>query len=76
MDDFQKLAALLRQMNAIGEEITQMIRRPALTGHLGEFVASRMFEIVLEPSANSRGIDGRFRDGQLAISQYQVLPQT
>ncbi len=59
-------------MNAIGEEITQIIRRPALTGHLGEFVASRVFEIVLEPSANSRGIDGRFRHGQLAGKSVNI----
>jgi hypothetical protein len=72
MDDFQNLAALLRQMNAIGEEISRIIQRPALTGHLGEFVASRVFNIDLEPSANSKGIDGRFRDGPLAGKSVNI----
>lgn len=65
MDDFDRLATLLRKANELGEQISTIIRRPALTGHLGEFIASRVFCIDLEASANSRGIDGRFRDGPL-----------
>lgn len=47
-------------------ESSQFIKRPALTGHLGEFIASRVFAIDLEASATSRGMDGRFHDGAVA----------
>src|SRR5688572_19426925 len=33
LDTFQRLATLLHQMNSIGDEISRIIRRPALTGH-------------------------------------------
>jgi hypothetical protein len=65
MNDLDRLAALLREHNQIGEQISAVIGRPALTGHLGEFIASRVFEIELERSANATGYDGRFRDGDL-----------
>lgn len=66
MDDLERLADLLEQMNRVGNEIAQRIQRPALTGHLGEFIASRIFRIDLEASATSRSKDEHFRDGPLA----------
>ena len=65
MNDLDRLATLLREHNQIGEKISAIIGRPALTGHLGEFIAGRIFEIELERSANATGHDGRFRDGRL-----------
>lgn len=35
------------------------------SGHLGEWVAARIFDIELEPSAVAAGIDGHFRSGPL-----------
>jgi hypothetical protein len=35
------------------------------SGHLGEWVAARVFQIELEPSAAAPGIDGRFMTGRL-----------
>lgn len=35
-------------------------------GHLGEFIASRVFAIELEASASAAAIDGRFTEGLLA----------
>lgn len=58
MDDLDQLAKLLRQHNQIGHQIAGLIGRPALTGHLGEFIASRIFGIELERSANAAGSDG------------------
>lgn len=42
-----------------------MIGRPAAIGHIGEFIASRVFNITLEQSASQKGIDGHFSDGPL-----------
>jgi hypothetical protein len=72
MEDLQRLALLLKQMNTIGNEISKIIQRPALTGHLGEFIAGRIFDIDLEPSATSRGKDGRFRTGVLVGQTVNV----
>jgi hypothetical protein len=62
----EKLAELLRHRNSLDAEIATLIGRPALTGHIGEYVASLVFDIELESSATRRGIDGRFRSGPLA----------
>jgi hypothetical protein len=61
-----RLAELLRQYAAIGDEIAQVIGRPVELGHLGEYVAARIFGIALEHSATTKGFDGRFKDGPLA----------
>ena len=36
------------------------------SGHAGEWIASRLFDIELETSASAAAIDGRFRSGPLA----------
>ena len=64
-DDLPKVAGLLDQRNAIDGEIAAIIQRPMTSGHLGEWIASRVFDIQLESSAAARGIDGRFRNGPL-----------
>jgi hypothetical protein len=61
----QKVAELLRERNAIDASIAQIIGRPVASGHLGEWVASQIFDIDLEESASAAGIDGRFRVGLL-----------
>ena len=53
-------------------EIAAILRRPAQLGHLGEFVASALFEIALESSANNKGFDGRFTQGLLAGKSVDV----
>jgi len=37
-----------------------------LFGNVGEFIASRIFDVKLEHSATAKGIDGRFASGALA----------
>lgn len=59
------LAALLRARNAIDEQIAAVIDRPMTSGHLGEWIAARVFGIDLEQSAAQKAIDGRFRGGWL-----------
>ncbi|WP_459093147.1 hypothetical protein [Homoserinimonas sp. A520] len=60
------MAELLSRRNAIDAQIASVIGRPMTSGHLGEWVASRVFDIELEKAANAKGIDGRFRSGPLA----------
>ena len=65
MPELVELAGLLGRRNRIREAITRIIGRPADPGHLGEFVASAIFNIELAPEANAKGIDGWFRHGRL-----------
>jgi hypothetical protein len=67
-----ELAALLRERNAIDERIGRVINRPMTSGHAGEWIASRVFDIELEPSAVAKAIDGRFRTGPLAGKSVNV----
>lgn len=61
-----ELSALVAQRNAISTRIAAIIGRPAQLGHLGEFLASVLFDIALESSANNKSFDGRFSSGLLA----------
>lgn len=54
------------------KQIAAIIQRPALIGHVGEFIASRIFGIALEESASRKGIDGCFTDGQLAGQSVNI----
>ena len=65
MYDLERLADLISRMNQINEEIAALIGRPALQGHIGEYIASRVFNIELEDSASKKGVDGWFLDGSL-----------
>ena len=64
--ELQRLASIIKQRNAVDREIAMIIGRPSLSGHLGEYVASRIFGIRLSESAVTRGMDGHFVEGGLA----------
>jgi hypothetical protein len=66
MDDLAHLADLINRRNLIEAEITALIGRPAALGHIGEYVASKVFDIALEESASQKGIDGHFRNALLS----------
>jgi len=66
MDELHELAALLRERNDIDAKIAGLLGRPALPGHLGEAIASRVFHIRLHASAVHKGSDGAFERGSLA----------
>ncbi|MDQ3656606.1 MAG: hypothetical protein M3457_16215 [Chloroflexota bacterium] len=66
MIDLHGLASFIKIRNVVDGEITRLIGRPAHSGHLGEYVASAIFDIELEPTANKKAIDGTFRSGTLA----------
>ena len=64
------VADLLRQRNSIDADLAAVISRPVTAGHLGEWIASRIFDIGLEESAAAQGLDGRFRSGPLFQRTY------
>ena len=70
--DLELLSDLIRCRNALDREISEIIGRPAHTGHIGEFVASRIFDIALVDSASNKGFDGRFSRGELAGATLNV----
>lgn len=74
----KRLAALVSARNAVEEQIAAIIGRPALVGHLGEYLAAEIFDIELHASAAHKGSDGRFRTGSLGSArgphgEHQVL---
>ena len=64
-ESIRRIAQLLYARNAIDAEIGTLMHRPMTSGHLGEWIASEIFDIELEPSAVAAGIDGNFRSGPL-----------
>ena len=68
----EQLAQLIRQRNQVDAKIAALIGRPAMSGHIGEFVASHVFGIVLENSATNKGYDGRFASGPLADKTVNI----
>lgn len=66
MDEkLQEIADLLDRRNAIDAAIATITGRLMTSGHLGEWIASVIFDIELEQSAAAAAIDGRFRSGAL-----------
>ena len=70
--ELQRLASIIKQRNAIDDEIAAIIDRPSHSGHLGEYVASQIFGIRLSESAVTKGIDGDFTEGQLAGKSVNI----
>jgi len=66
MDEIAQLAGLLKARNIIDAQISKLISRPALMGHVGEYIATRTFDICLGESAAHKAIDGYLRSGPLA----------
>ena len=72
LEQLEQLASLLARRNAIDEEIAALIVRPAIRGHVGEWIAQEIFAVKLEESAARKIIDGRFADGPLAGKTVNV----
>jgi hypothetical protein len=68
----RRLADLVRSKNKINNAIAEVIERPALMGHVGEYVTQTVFDIALERSAANKGFDGRFTTGMLAGQAVNV----
>jgi hypothetical protein len=63
VDDVTRVAELIRDRNRIDAALSACIRRPALPGHLGDWIAAQVFGIELEQHL-AKGVDGRFADGR------------
>jgi hypothetical protein len=72
MSEIEDLAQLLHQRNVIDASIGKIIGRPALPGHIGEFIAARILAIDLHTSASTAASDGIFREGPLAGKSVNV----
>jgi hypothetical protein len=66
MHELNQLADLLRERNALDEQIASLIGYPPHAGHLGEYVAAAVFDIALHQSKTQKHTDGLFRAGPLA----------
>ena len=72
MTDLEKLANLLSDRNSIEKEIGSIIGRPAITGHIGEYIAADIFDIELSESASEKSLDGYFQSGHLVGSRVNI----
>ncbi len=68
----ERLAELLKRQNSVAQEIAAIVGRPAQIGHIGEFIASRVFGILLADSAVHKGSDGVFQEGSLAGKSVNI----
>jgi hypothetical protein len=66
VEELEVLAALIHDRNKIDDSISSLIGRPAIVGHIGEYIASMVFDIRLEVAATHRHSDGHFASGPLA----------
>jgi hypothetical protein len=66
------VAKLLRQRNEMDGEITRIINRPVVGGHLAAWLANELFDIDLEPAGSARALDGRFTSGALANKTVNI----
>lgn len=60
-----RLADLLKERNLLEQEVATIIGRPGERGHVGEFIASHVFDITLHASATTKGSDGLCASGEL-----------
>lgn len=60
-DAVREFATRLTERNAVDARIAALIGRPALPGHIGDWLAAEVFDVELAASAAEKGIDGWFR---------------
>ncbi len=68
----RETANLINERNKISEEIAKIIDRPALNQHIGEYIASKIFNIELMPIATAKGIDGYFTQSRLENKSVNI----
>jgi hypothetical protein len=56
---------LIKRRNLLEQDLTTITNRPAELGHIGEFIASKIFHIKLQEAATHKGSDGHFTEGIL-----------
>lgn len=63
-DDLARLVELIKVKNSADEAIARLVGRPCQIGHVGEWIAARIFDIDLHDSAVAPGSDGVLRWGR------------
>lgn len=71
-DELVHLADLIRTRNAAAKSIATFVNRPATIGELGEFIASRVFDIQPDPTGAAKGISGHFTAGKVRGKNVSV----
>ena len=66
MTELEELSELIKKRNILDSQISKIIKRPAEKGHIGEYIACKIFDIEPHSSATQKGSDGFFRNGSLA----------
>ena len=56
MSNLKQLSSLLVRRNAIDEKITALIGRPAIRGHVGEWIAQEIFKVKAGKIRESEGL--------------------
>jgi hypothetical protein len=69
---FRQVAELLRERNDLDARIAALVGRPALSGHIGEWIAAQVFGIELDAVANRKAVDGHFITGPLTGATVNV----
>ncbi len=72
MDDLKRLAELIQARNAIERDAAAIIGRPMHIGHVGEYIAARVFHLRLQEAASQKAVDGYFELGTLAGRSVNV----
>lgn len=72
MTELEELSELLKKRNTLDLQISKIIRRPAEKGHVGEYIAFKVFDIEPHNSATQKGSDGFFRNGSLSSKQVNI----
>jgi len=72
MDELKSLGELIKTRNDVDNKISQIIDRPGLQGHIGEFIASKIFDLKLHEDATKRGSDAIFKSGSLAGKNVNI----
>ena len=72
MDELKTLAELIKKRNGIGIRISKIINYTSLPGHMGEIIASKIFDLELHETAQHQGSDGIFKSGPLAGKNVNI----
>lgn len=72
MSDLPRLASLLKSRNTIDSKIATLIGHATNAQSVGEYIASAIFDIVLDKPAMHRNSDGHFLRGPLVGKSVDV----
>lgn len=70
--EFSRITELIKQRNIIEQESSKILGRPFIIGHVGEYIASQIFDITLNTSASAKSHDGYFNRGAIKGSTVNI----